>query len=94
MTPDPIPAIRQRATYDYPLPTDVDTLLALWDTHQTALRALVDDWTNQIEVLRERVIAAMREGAYTEESRLRAELATCREKLAQVSALLPPKEGQ
>lgn len=49
MTPTAqIAAIRQKRWLDRD-GDDVNTLLALWDTHQSALRALVAQWKNKAE---------------------------------------------
>lgn len=47
---DPLAAIRQKRWLDRD-GDDVNTLLALWDTHQSALRALVADIQDRIEYM-------------------------------------------
>ena len=89
MTPDPIPAIRQRVEkahggkpYDIAdrnehAADDLDALLAAWDTQQTALRRLVEEMDIRAAALDQN---CDREAEH--------ELALWRSKVA---ALLPPQ---
>lgn len=62
MTPTAqIAAIRQKRWLDRD-GDDVNTLLALWDTHQSALRALVAQWRETGKLFRTRAIAQLATG--------------------------------
>ena len=96
MTPTPdLQAIRQRLDDCYPLGrNEVAALLTLWDTQQTALRTLVEQWDARIGALEETIIALKRGGIRIKEAEsLRSSKRLMEEMRAELARLLTGEQS-